>query len=525
MEIKLEVPRDINEDKRETERIDRILFIGLTLIIILLPLIMRAKLIDYTSPTIDFDSISSSGLQGDVFTYYKFVFLFIMTCVMFLLFLYRTYVLSNSLKYSTVQMLFGLFMLLVALSAITSNYTSLSLFGMYNRHDGALTTILVILLFFIAANLNYSNKRLMIIAYAFTPVVIVNFLLGILTFYGINLLERPFVQNLIFPASIGADAMTAGSRLQTTINNPNYVSGFAAMLTIMYLSLSLFIKQWYHKVIFLVLSIISFIMMLTSMSQSGFLALAVSIFILVVYLIKHKNFKITLPIFALVIIFFIGSILFLSKENHRVWDETFGLFKIENPFIEQSIEEPVNKGNFTSAVSINLIKAVYANEHLKIELPVFPESGISAGSGRLYIWDRTIDLILQRPLLGHGMDTILYTFPQYEPEKQAGLRTMTTMVDKPHNIYLGIAYGSGVVALIAFLVGVIYLLLKSVIHVWNKIGNEKSIYVVAFILFIIAYLVQGLANDNIIGVLPLFWVIMGVMLSIISNKDLNNLKE
>lgn len=525
MEIKLNVPRDINEDEREAERIGQYLFVGLTLIIAILPLIMRAKLINFTSPTIAIDTFFTSGLKGDVFTYYKFIFLFIMTSILFVLFLYRTYVLNNLLKYSKVQITFGLFMLLVALSVATSKFTTLSLLGMYNRYDGALTTILAVLLFFIATSLTYTRKRFLILAYAFTPVVIINFLLGLLTFYGINLLDRPFVQNIIFPASIGADALTEGSKLQTTINNPNYVSGFAAMLTIMYLTLSLFIKQWLHKVIFFILSMISFIMMLTTLSQSGILALAISIVFLVIFLLKYKNFKITFSIFALAIIFFVSSILFLSQENYRVWDETLGLFKIKNPFVEQSIEESINKSEFSSSIELNFIKEAQANEQIKIELPQFPGYGISAGSGRLYIWDRTVELILQRPLLGHGMDTILYTFPQYEPEKEAGLGYMTVMVDKPHNIYLGIGYGSGIIALITFLVGVVILLFKSMRYVWNRVGNEKSVYVVAFGLFIVAYLVQGLVNDNIIGVLPLFWIIMGVVLSLINNIELNNISE
>lgn len=518
MSYQMNVPRELIEDQTETKKIDKFIFSGLLLIIAIMPLIIRAKIIDFTSPTIVFDHIISSGPQGDVFTYYKFMFLLIVTVTIFGLFLYRTFVLHNPLIKEPSQFFFMSFAVIVAASALASPYTHLALFGMYNRHDGAMTTVVAIFLFFIAANLTYTNKRLLILAYAFVPVVVINLIFGLYHFYGVNLLERAFFQTLILPASMGPDAISGGSKLQATINNPNYVSGFASMMAIMYLGLALFVKGWYHKVAFFLLSIGSFVLMLTALSLSGFLALVVSLVILLLVLVKFKNFKVTVPLLAVALTLFMASIYIMQDHNQRVWTETFGLFNIENPFLEQALgdtEVNLESTSFSSAIEFgSKAYAADAINQREISLPEFPAAGITAGSGRGYIWDRTIALTLDRPLLGYGLDTIIYAFPQYELEKQAGLRSMTTMVDKPHNIFIGIAYGSGFLALIAFLSGTIVIAWAAVKHVLTKKIGTNTVYIVVFSLAIVAFLIQGIPNDAIIGVYPLYWILLGVVVAL-----------
>lgn len=529
VEYKLDVPRDIEEDKKESQRIDRLIFIGLILIVSILPLIMRAKVIDYTSPIITFNSILASGMQGDVFTYYKFMFLLIVTSILLGLFMYRTYVLGNSLVNHFSQYCFNIFIIIVTLSAIISPYKSIALFGIYNRHDGAITTVLVVILFFVASNLTYTKNRLLMIAYAFAPVVIINLIFGLSLFYGKDMLDISFIQKLIVPSSIGVEALGANSQLWTTINNPNYASGYAGMTTVLFLSLAVFLKEWLHKVLFFILSVASFILMLTSLSQSGFLAIIGSLVFLIILLIKFKNFKTTVPLLLVALILFTGSIYILQQHNNRIWTETFGTFNISNPFIKETAvdTEKVSQPNAFHS-SIQWGNRAYASDEVEqkqIKLPEFPTPAISAGSGRLYIWDRTISLILERPLLGYGMDTIIYAFPQYEPEKQAGLGTMSTMVDKPHNIFIGIAYGTGILGLITFLVGTAIIVFKSLFAIFkNKVSLYTTFSAVLF-LTLLAYLIQGIPNDAIIGSYPMFWILLGVIVALQKQVNMKQTSE
>ncbi len=74
------------------------------------------------------------------------------------------------------------------------------------------------------------------------------------------------------------------------------------------------------------------------------------------------------------------------------------------------------------------------------------------GSMRGYIWSRSIPLVLEKPLFGSGPDTFPLSFPQEDyVGKWNAYRSMTTLVDKPHNIYLGYAINTGILSLLMFL--------------------------------------------------------------------------
>ena len=96
-----------------------------------------------------------------------------------------------------------------------------------------------IALFFIAANIQIKPKYLDYMVYALVPIVLVNSLLGLLAFYGINILDNPTIQAMAISPEY-AQYITEGSLLSTTINNPNYVSGIAAVIFVIFLTRFLF---------------------------------------------------------------------------------------------------------------------------------------------------------------------------------------------------------------------------------------------------------------------------------------------
>ena len=54
-------------------------------------------------------------------------------------------------------------------------------------------------------------------------------------------------------------------------------------------------------------------------------------------------------------------------------------------------------------------------------LPELPESGWGPGTGRIYIWEKTLKLVKERPLFGYGLDTLMYNFPHDNIEARANL--------------------------------------------------------------------------------------------------------
>ena len=138
------------------------------------------------------------------------------------------------------------------------------------------------------------------------------------------------------------------------------------------------------------------------------------------------------------------------------------------------------------------------------------------GSSRGYIWSRTIPLLKETILLGHGPDTYAMYFPQDDViGKLKFFSTPKMIVDKPHNLYLQIAVNTGIISLLAlvylwgdYIISSIMLYNNSDLSIWqNRLG-------IALMGAVAAYLVAGFFNDSVISVAPVFWIILGMGISL-----------
>ena len=123
---------------------------------------------------------------------------------------------------------------------------------------------------------------------------------------------------------------------------------------------------------------------------------------------------------------------------------------------------------------------------------LFDDSYEASGSVyvRLFIWRGTVELIKDNWAFGIGADHLRL-------ERDSGKTE-----DKAHNIYLEIAVAMGVFALLSYLVFLSYFVLKPT----NKTGF-------IFMMMIITYLIQGLFNNDIVQIMPLFWIVLGLSLA------------
>ena len=133
------------------------------------------------------------------------------------------------------------------------------------------------------------------------------------------------------------------------------------------------------------------------------------------------------------------------------------------------------------------------------------------GSSRGYIWSRSIPLVKDTILLGHGPDTFAMYFPQTDyVAKLKYLMGFYTVVDKPHNIYLQIGINTGVLSLIAFLCFFMWYVVRSLMLYFRRpYENIYSYAGVGCLSAVIAYLAAGIGNDSTICVSPIFWILVG----------------
>lgn len=137
-------------------------------------------------------------------------------------------------------------------------------------------------------------------------------------------------------------------------------------------------------------------------------------------------------------------------------------------------------------------------------------------SSRGYIWSRSIPMLKDTLLIGHGPDSYAIVFPQKDyVGKMNAFNNETMIVDKPHNMFIQIGVNTGVVSLVALLALFIMYLVDSLKLYWKRdIETFLDHIGIGCVTGMIAYLGAGFFNDQVISVAPLFYVLVGLGIAI-----------
>ena len=137
-------------------------------------------------------------------------------------------------------------------------------------------------------------------------------------------------------------------------------------------------------------------------------------------------------------------------------------------------------------------------------------------SGRGYIWSRTIPMLKTYSIKGSGADNFPIAFPQDDfVAKLKVFSNSNTVVDKPHNMYMQIGINTGVVSLIALVfLWTLYIISSLKLYTKATFNSLEEIVGASCLVSIIGYLAAAMFNDHIVSVSPLFWIILGIGISI-----------
>lgn len=383
-------------------------------------------------------------------SFHKLIALLICGIVLFVLFLSNYRKLTIDKK----DIIILIFAVLIFISSMLSSNVQRSIIGEEKRYEGMLTLYVYILIYFSTKKfLNFKNKKTLLVIFYIIYISIC--ILGVSQYYiKIN------------------DIALFKKGVAGTFGNINFMGSFLSMgfpiFTLLYI-----VK---NSKLSLVTSNLVFFCLIACGTRSAWVAIIFFAFILLIYLIKMKNkefFKRT--VFLLILFALIFTYLFTSKSS-------FVKTKVNN--ITKDIKTATTQG---------------INKKM--------------GSGRIQIWNITIDLIKKYPIIGVGTDNlkdaladnVTYQYLEY-------VKRTKTVVDKAHNEYLQIAVTLGIPALIIYLVFVFRIL-----HLKYKyIFDNLPLFIVY--LSILCYLVQAFFNISTIGVAPFFWFALGL----IDNKIINN---
>lgn len=491
---------DEKENKQSRESIDKWIFRILLFLIGFMPLVVLANVEEVLSPLIANVDLLSSGMKGDLFTHYKSFFIIIVTVIAAMLFLAKVFFMGGTIRKTPLNYVLGAFVLAIIVSSIASPNISIALNGQYNRSDGALSWLCYIALMFIAMNIEYPKNFIRYIMYTMMPFIYINLVIITMNFYGNDLMQQGWLQKLVSIALPEGASIAADSELVGTLNQWNYMSGMFAIMTVMYLAWAITSEKWIEAVIGSITASASMAVVFMAISTSGFLALVVVMPFILVLIFKNKAKTKGLVVLSIFIAISLISLHVLSEKNARVWDESFGFFISANPYADEVTTSKID-------LNFDLSQKVYASEN-PVALPVLPESNLAFGTGRLYIWEKTVEMIKDRALLGYGADSYVYNFPHNNIDSRAGMQTETIIIDKAHNIYLAIFYGTGIVGGIAFLMLMVFNAVNLLKLILSKDANKVGLILGIAVL---AFSVQALFNDSLPGITAVLFVFLGLV--------------
>ncbi len=141
------------------------------------------------------------------------------------------------------------------------------------------------------------------------------------------------------------------------------------------------------------------------------------------------------------------------------------------------------------------------------------------GSGRGSIWSHSVPLLKDSAFIGVGADCYCLVYPHndYAYKYSTGsAKNILQIVDKPHNMYLHMAIGTGGVSLLAVLTLYIGYIVQSLKLFWKKqLKHDYLSFAGAGIfLGITGFVVTGLVDDSTVSVMPMFYTLLGMGIAI-----------
>jgi O-antigen ligase len=480
--------KSIDNTSTTQTSLDKYIQFGLLLLVFLLPLVVRLKMDVFISPFISIGTIST-GMHASFYSYYKWVILLSITVVLLGLFIIKM-LKGYRLRSSYINLPLAVLAGIILWSTLWADYKMVSLVGYYDQHMGALTYLAGLLLLFIAANTEFTERFGRLLTLALGTATVLMAVISMINYVGIDLTQYNAVRNLLAGSQY---AEYAQGFFASTLGNQNHSSGLAAALLCYFGALLIWGKKQISPLLTVLFAVSAVVLLLTSLSSSGIAAAFIGLVGLVVMAGFDMGWRRIIIFCSAAAIAGVIFIFGLAQLNPQLIAEIsfWKQYLPDQPSVEENVGDNPR----------NLLEQ---------------KDWLAVGSGRGYIWVNTLDLIKNKPLVGHGANTMAFYFPYMNTPAGDTFAIRNQVVDKPHSIYLGIAFDFGFIALALVLYLIMAYLFRSVRQVIRFPASSwtHKAYYTAILGFLIAYWIQGLFNDFVIGSAPLLWILMGCGVSI-----------
>lgn len=336
----------------------------------------------------------------------------------------------------------------VMISMLLVGEIGLRFFGSEMRPDGIVVLIMYVMLFWFVGR--YMERYSLFLLFGGLIVSAI----GIAQYYGLDVLPPTEISEMWSNVSY------------STIGNPNFLGSYLVLLLPVAMYEYMGLKKWYGLVVYGVI----LYCLLATMSRGPWLGAmaAIGMFMLMLWLAKKVDWK------RLGIVFVISVVL-------------IGLFNV------------LGDGalfNRFGTIGSDIGEVVSGGENLE-----------KAGSFRMFIWIRSLELVKENPLWGVGLEQLGYAFIDNYSEDMVKHWGRVMFVDRAHNEYLHIAVSTGIPSLFVYLV-FLFMVLKAGWRNWKQDEMLLPVYAA-----VVGYLVQAFFNISVVSVAYLFWIYMGFLVN------------
>lgn len=290
--------------------------------------------------------------------------------------------------------------------------------------------------------------------------------------------------------------------------NPNFLGSL--LVTSLGLTTSIFLTNDKYKKTMLFLTILFTLSLINTNSTGPLLTLFIILILLPIYLLilKKLSIKKYIILFITIIITIISTITINTK-----------LFKIKTCELCDTYQKMVKveskEENLTKVETPTIKEETKPESTLPSEIPVQNQDlngQYDVTNGRFEIWEKALAIIKKYPLTGIGYDNFYIAYHEGkfykigfeidENGNQKPVKLYFHIVDNPHNVYLHVLVATGLLGFIPYM---LLLLIAFIICLKKK----NIVLTTAFV----AYSIQAFVNINVIQIVPIYFIIFGLILS------------
>ncbi|MCL5291378.1 MAG: O-antigen ligase family protein [Actinobacteria bacterium] len=436
--------------------LDRWMYWAYLALVVLVPLAFSRTPLEWLNPTL-------RGLTFDQFDIAKIVTLRFFTLLVLALWVAKLFMARQAkLRFTPLDVAILAFLFFATISTIFSWHFPTSLHGKFKRYEGLLTYINYALLYFLALQTFYNERRLKTLAKAMAITGGLVAVYGVAQFVGWDVFQwasLPFEQHRSF----------------STFGNPDLLAGYLVIALPFSVACLLMAKGWRETLLYSATTALLAVNVLTSLVRGAWIA--------------------TVAVFLV----FLGYTIY-GYVAKRVSKESL-------------VRVGVMSGVFILiCIVVTLFAAKLGEPNLNIVERVKSMTKITEGSAgaRIEIWKAGLSMVKSSPLIGLGPDTYRLGSERYETFNYVKTGLGKTVSDNAHNYILQLASGPGTLATISFLFLTLAIFAFSAVAV-SRQSTERLVITTGFLAAGVGYFVHLFFGVSVSGSTSLFWLVLGVL--------------